>query len=253
MWGWVKKAAKKVWHGVKKVAKKVWHGVRGTISYLAHAVYLVIARIVGIPELILSLIGLRWRKYMEVSVIILSNANRKPVADIAEVEAVVEEAKRVFRQQCNIRLRQPSVYDSIVRNHEGGNPAYVLNPKCDQGAFKHVLTRVGAWYDKERANGGVTIFVVEDVQDKTGCHIGPFAEWGYIDPNALRDGPGVPTAGRALTLAHELGHSCQLTHRDRRNNLMVAGPGRRTAHLDRWQRAWVRSSYRVHYFSAGGR
>jgi hypothetical protein len=243
MWGWI-----------KKTAKKVWRGVRGTASFLGHVVYTIIARIVGIPELIFSLAGLRLRKYMEVSVVILKDANNKPVAGVTEVQAVVDEAKRVFREQCNIRLREPSVYDSIVRNHQGGNPDYVLTPKCDEGAFKHIFTRVGGWFDNERANGGVTIFVVVDVQDKSGCHIGPFAEWGYIDPNALFDSPGVlATAGRALTLAHELGHSCQLIHRDRRDNLMVAGPDRRTAHLDRWQIAWVRSSYRVHYFSSGQR
>lgn len=239
MWGWI-----------KKTAKKVWRGVRGAARFLGRVVYTVIARILGIPELLLSLLGLRLKKYMELSVIILKS-NNKPLATVAEVQAVVDEAKRVFLEQANVRLRQPSVYDAMVRERQGSNPAWVLNPKCNVGAFKHMFTRVGGWYESERANGGVTIFVVEDVQGGlAGCHIGPFAAWGYIDPDALRDSSGAPaTGGRALTLAHELGHSCQLPHKKRRDNLMVAGQSRRNEHLVRWQIAWLRSSYRVHYFS----
>jgi hypothetical protein len=243
MWGWI-----------KRTAKKVWRGVRGAARFLAHVVITIIGRVLGIFELLFSLLGLRLRKYMELSVIILKDATNKYIATVAEVDAVVDEAKRVFREEANVRLRQPSVYDSIVREHQDDNPTWVLNPNCNEGAFKHIFTRVGGWFENERANGGVTIFVVEDVQGEPGCHIGPFAEWGYIDPDALRDSAGAPaTGGRALTLAHELGHSCQLFHRDRRDNLMVKGPSRRTQHLDRWQRAWLRSSWRVHYFSRGQR
>ena len=246
MWGWI-----------KRTAKRVWRGVRGTVRFLSNFFTTIFFRLIKLPELILTgIFGIRWRKYMEVTVLILQQ-NGKPLLTAAGAQAAVEEARRVFRSEANIRLRKPHYLEEIVNEFvDEPTPEYVLNPKCGTGAFKHTFTRVGGWFSSHSAAEGATMFVVADVQGKNGCHLGIWADWGYIEPGQFALTPG----STLLTLAHELGHACQLLDRDNVTSPTMPGqehnlmwyeddpPGNRTAHLTRWQRAWMRTSRRVHYF-----
>jgi len=247
-----------MWEWIKNSAAKAWDAVKGAASVIGRFVVLVVFRLLKGLELLGSFIlRLRWRKYMEVSVIVLVDAKGTPIADAAAVQAVVDRAVTTFRRQMNIRLRPPHNEDEIVRVWDialdGPVPSYVLYPKCDGGAFRHIFTRMGVWYAAHSAIEGVTIYVVADVQEKNGCHLGPWADWGYIDPNAIYDdvvNKVLATDGRQLTLAHEFGHACQLLDRGRGSNTLMRGHhAGRPPRLTRWQRAWARSSWHVHYFA----
>ena len=246
MWGWV-----------KNTVRSIGHGVSGGLAFLFRGLGYLIHRIFGIPELVISLIGFKPGKKMRLKVLILRDANNMPVASVAEVQAVVDEATLVFRREANIRIIAPEGQGAIVEEFREQNPTYVLTPKCDSGGYRQNFTQVGSWFREHSspysANGGATMFIVEDVIEKGGCFIGPLVDYGYIDRDPLEDAVGVPsTGGSKLTFAHELAHACDLLHRDDQRNLMAPSPEdsagvQRTSHLTRWQRSVIRSSPRARY------
>lgn len=241
MWGWI-----------KSTASSVWNGVSGGLSWVGRGLGWFFHRILGLGELLISLLGFRPKKKMRLKVLVLRASNRDPLALVGEVQAVVDEAKRAFRHEANIRIVPPNDDESIVLEYPEQNPSYVLTPKCDGGGFRNSFTRVGRWFRGRTRmysrRGGAVVFVVDNVIGKAGCFLA-LVDYGYIDGDALRDSAGKPAAGgRKLLLAHELGHACDLRHRDNPANLMNARNARRTSHLTRWQRAVVRSSGRVRYW-----
>jgi hypothetical protein len=247
MWGWI-----------KRTARSIGRGISGALSFLGNGFFYGLHRLFGIPELIVSLLGFKPRKKMRLKVLILRDAKNKPLTSIAAVQAVVDEAKLAFRREANIRIIPSRGSDEIVEEFGEQNPAYVLTPKCDADGFRQIFTRVGRWFRIESqphsSRGGATMFVVDNVLEKGGCFLGPLVDYGYVDGTALEDSNGVlATGGRKLTLAHELGHACDLFHRDTQRNLMAASGAsstgeQRTSHLTRWQRSVVRSSPRVRYW-----
>lgn len=67
----------------------------------------------------------------------------------------------------------------------------------------------------------LVVFVVEDVEGAEGCSLGPVSDYVAIEADAIRPGDD------RFPLAHEIGHSCGLTHHSGVNNLMNnpnAGP-----------------------------
>jgi hypothetical protein len=173
------------------------------------------------------------------------------------VQAVVDEAKDAFRREANIRIIPSVNNDEIVEEFADQNPTWVMTPECGSGGYGDIFTRVGKWFRKQSnpysGRGGATVFIVEDVIGKAGCFIGPLVDYGYIDEDGLFNSPGVPaTEGRKLLLAHELGHACDLFHRDNPRNLMAkkhqSPTGvQRTSHLTNWQQSVIRSCPRVRY------
>ncbi len=281
MWGWVKKVGRAVAKGVRGI-------VRG-VSEVFSAVSWFIHRLIGIPELIASLAGIRITKKLRLKVVILPDASGSPLATTAAVEEVVDEAKRVFyRNRMKVRIIPPVDEETIVSHFAGSVPDYVRRPQCGPPGWAERYKGKGRWYARHSApysgRGTATVFVVDDVhegpEDKNGCFLG-LVDYGYIDSGALRP-PAMPTPvpvpvvtatgsgagasavsvltaavkaftpGVKMTLAHELGHACDLLHRTKGGktpgNLMRPGKDERTHHLTDWQIAWVRSSHRVRYF-----
>jgi hypothetical protein len=239
-----------MWGFIKKVGRAIRDGIGGTVSTLWNGLKWAIHRIFGIFEMIGSFFGFMPTKKLKVKVVILLDAQKQPIASRADVDKAVSLAKEVFKDQAHVRIISPTGPDElIVGIHPEPAPEFVMNPLCDGGGFGQVFTRVGRWFRRHsaRTHAGsylgygspATIFVVNDVQKKNGCFIGVATDYGYIDGDALGRSEGV-----LLTLAHELGHACDLfRHKDR--TLMESGPGTRSRRLTRRQRAIVRSSPRV--------
>jgi hypothetical protein len=234
---------------LKGIGRAIVHGFTGALDVLGEGFWWGIERLLGIPELIGSLLGIRKEKKMRLNVIILRDASNNAVANQADVELVVEEAKVVFMSEANIRI-VPLKGASLVEVFPDSTPQWVMNPKCDEGAFKHIFTRVGRWFRQHMrmvvGESGPTIFVVSDVQGKAGCYPG-LSDYGYIDGGALPKGGILLSSGMMLTLAHELGHACDLFHRDDARNLMEPTGQLRIANLTRWQSSVARSSRWVKY------
>jgi hypothetical protein len=242
-----------VWDGIKDAAGAVRDAFTGAADSIWKGLTWLVHRAFGIIEWFGSILGIRWKKKLRVKVLILQNDTNKPIASVAALEDVVARAKKVFRDEANVRLIPPGGADaSIVTVYPQPAPDYVLEVPCDAGAFGQIYTRVGRWFRRRcaqtaagffRYGAPATIFVIEDVQGgKRGCFPGVLTDYGYIDPDALSG-----SDGSRLTLAHELGHASDLRHRSN-GSLMEYGTGSRHPRLNRRQIATLRSSPRVTYF-----
>ena len=254
------------WSSVKAVGGAIVSGARGIVRGVREAFEVVkwaIHRILGLPELLASLAGIRITKKFRLKVVILPlpGAHGAPLATIAAVEEAVEEAKRIFfRNRMKVRIIAPSDEKTIVSHFGGSVPDYVRRPQCGAPGWAERYKGKGRWYAKYSTpysgQGTATVFVVDDVHegstDKNGCFLN-LVDYGYIDSGALRPpGGSWPSPGHKMILAHELGHACDLFHRTEGGktpgNLMRPTPVERTHHLTSWQISWVRSSRRVRYF-----
>jgi hypothetical protein len=242
VWGWLKDAARAVWDGLWGVASSLF----GILKWAAQ-------RGAGFLEFITSYFGFMPEKKLRVHVVILPDTNRKPIGSRAEVQAVLDLAREVFKDEANVKIQSHAGSDNLmISNFPGPVPPEVLEPKCDVGGWLQVFNSVGRWFreNSARTPAGVglgygapaTIFVVANVQGKRGCWPSPFSDYGFIDPDYL----GQSQEGLRLGFAHELAHSCDLVHQDN-GSLMESGWTRRRAHLTRFERAWLRSSPRVTY------
>jgi hypothetical protein len=252
VWGWVKKAAKKVANAVKTAAGVVWHFVRGVFSSLVQSIKWLVNTVLGLGEFVLILAGWMPWKTVRVQAVILLNEKRIPVAKREDVQKAVDLAATAFADEMHVRLEQPLGH--VVLLPEAA-PKEALYVGCDAAIWGAQFTGVGAWFRSRqvRRPAGtllgygepVTVFVVQDVRNKAGCTPPGFlADYCVIDPDAL-----VLPEGMLLTLAHEVGHACNYPDHWRADATLMQGPGiGRPRHLKRWQKALFRGSPHVTYW-----
>ena len=205
----------------------------------------VLTRVLGAPDFLLSLAGGGSRKKLRLRVVILRDADGRPVASEAEVAAALEETRRLLRREAHVELA--AAEGELVMTPDGPAPPEALESPCStNGLWRTDLGTGGRFFRANRFHAGyrflgrgapLTVFVVRDVVGKCGCSLGPFGDYVTIDAGGL--------GGTRRILAHELGHSCGLPHTTREGNLMrPRGPGER---LTRLQRAVLRGSRHVTY------
>jgi hypothetical protein len=244
MWGWIKKK-------VKRVARVVWNFVKGVVSTILQVTKWLVNTLLGIPDLLLTLFGIMPWKKVRVQAVVLLNAKRVPVADREAVQQAVELATAVFATEVKVRLEQPLGHVTL---HPEAAPTEVLVVGCDAAILGAQFTGVGGWFrsNQIRRPAGtflgygepVTVFVVSNVLGKMGCAPPGFmADYAVIDPDALQ-GP----EGARLTLAHEVGHACNLFHPFGSGTLAQGDSTGRPRRLARWQKAIFRGSPHVTYW-----
>jgi hypothetical protein len=236
MWGWIVDAASAAWDAVKGFFSDLWQFVK----WLIH-------RGIGLIEFILTMLGVMLPKKIRVQAVVLLDEHRKPTASREDVQRAVDLADAVFRDEVNVRVVSPVGHVTIEPDPA---PSFVLDVECGSSAFFSQFTAVGAWLRAHAnrtpwgtilGNGApVTAYVVRDVRNKSGCSVAFIADYIVIDPAALAGQEGM-----RLTLAHEIGHACDLWHDS--GTLMQAGPTGRPRKLSRYQRAIFRSSPHVTY------
>jgi hypothetical protein len=242
MLGFIKGVGKAIIQGGREIFRRA----PGVLSWLRNGVFWYYRRLLKWPELILSMAGWRVRKKLRLKVIILPDKNNKPLVTHEQVEYVVSAARTAFREAANIRIVSPKDTD-MIETFTGTAPEWVSSVKCNGGGFRQSFGRVGRWFRTHAyKKRGVTIFVVWNIQGKNGCFLGT-ADYGLIDLEALPEPGKTLNLGVALTLAHELGHGCDLFHSRGVNNLMRRTGVTRTGRLTHWQVAVIRSSRLVQY------
>jgi hypothetical protein len=238
----------------------VGDAISGAWSYVFNSIKEAVWRILGLPDFILSLLGILWPKKMRVEVKILRDTNgvallgdeELPQADREDQLKLVQDAidllTKVFKDRANVKVIAAG--DKTIRFAPHPAPSYALEGDCGFGFFKTGLySRAGAYYRKEaykNAKGlftgygqAITAIVIKDIHDKRGCSLGPLTSYLLIDVEGFE--PTHTTDPRASTLAHEMGHQNGLWHRPHKSNLMYAEKERGTD-LSRWQVAWLRDS-----------
>ena len=206
----------------------------------------VLSRVLGLPDFAWSLASTGGAKKLRVRILVLRDAEGRPVAGEDEVAAAVAETARVLAREARTELLPAD--RALVATLPAPAPPEALDAPCSgNGLWRTDLGPGGHWFRANRFRAGyrllgrgapLTVFVVHDVIGKCGCSLGPLGDYVTIDGRGL-------TGGTKRILAHELGHSCGLPHSSRDNNLMrPRGPGER---MTRLQRAAFRSSRHVTY------
>lgn len=164
--------------------------------------------------------------------------------------------------------------EDFVKTDDSRSSSRTLDVCCDACAAGDDLTSIGTSFNLLMMRSGfftngrrllgygapIIGFAVRSYTDnKAGCSIGPLSDYVTIKFNETNNGmkpDGTAYAIDELTpdksldavtdLAHEVGHCCNLPHKEVSTNLMNPSPAR-TGHLTVWQKILVRSSRHVTY------
>lgn len=208
------------------VVSWVWRTVCEIIALIDWVVTLVAGalewlgnRIITLPEWLLCLGGLRLgRKNFRICPMVIADASGKELVPIATIQSQIRAATAIFNK-CNVNVIATPIVLVTGKAH------LAVGPECGAGGFfsEHKLE-----YEHLRCCNGLLERVsclrfpsgliwprhilkaiwLDDVPGKAGC---------YIFPDSFVQ---IDKSGSVNILAHEMGHACDLTHRDDVNNLM---------------------------------
>jgi hypothetical protein len=217
------------------------------VDFIVNWVKIIIAAIVGIPEFLTCMLGLRIRKHLHACVTVLAGRDGVPVMSEAEVDRVLEDARRIISERFNVNLHvhgrkilqvpeERLDVNACDASQLFSSEAVDLTAEAS-GTFGDLfgcgdnLVDIGAELIHDVLN---IIFIRNIVEgDDVGCHI-PGTDYVIIDRTST-----------GLVLAHEVGHAGDLWHVSDTTNLMnhvTAGDD-----VHRWQACIFRRSRFVYY------
>jgi len=186
----------------------------------------------GIP----GLFGIQLRKKLRVCIVILSDENG-PLARAADLDAGIERAKKIYDREANVEFIVTDIhtYDSVApgsaldvhcESEESGSGHAATDDLWLTGTFFENTGNTQCLDDAFRRligyGGALIAFVVRDIQgDEAGCSLGPLTDYVTIEAGG-RSPAGTP-APTGRSLAHEVGHACNLRHKFENGNLMCPG------------------------------
>jgi hypothetical protein len=195
--------------------------IGGIIRTVVNWVTEIFWRIVGLPDFLLSLAGVRLRKKMYVKLIIL-NQDGVPHTDEATAIRGIDSARTIFDTKCNINL----IYTGVcIPRLVTPNDANSLD--CGAGGFFSDWWIGGSYYELVSADcafedgfkrvigygAELIVFVIRNIDptNTVGCSFAGTHNYVVVEPNPA----GIQS------MAHEIGHACLLPHIDDDNtNLM---------------------------------
>lgn len=218
------------------------------IDVIGNWVKIIVSIIIGLPEFLLCLFGLRIRKHLHVCITVLAAERNRPVVDDAQVTAVVQDAARIISEQMNVRvhehgrrvLRVPEDRLDVTACNASqlfSSEAFDLSTEGVQGTFGDLLGCSDDVVDQaqELIHDVLNVIFIRDILegDDIGCHI-PGTNYVIVDQSA-----------KGLTLAHEIGHAGDLWHVSESDNLMNHTTTGESVHT--WQQCIFRRSRFVVY------
>ncbi|MCB0707530.1 MAG: hypothetical protein KDC34_19580 [Saprospiraceae bacterium] len=223
-----------LWSKIKKAAKKVWRAVKATVRVVVRVIVAVVFRIIN-----LALVWLPIKKKLRVQVLILRKANEDPVVEVADMDLALDYVKKTLNDKFDVTLKfygKPGV--QILPNIA---PAAALSVECDSGAAKNEWGEAGEYFADNLAGWNaiplsfrfpITAYIVKDIAGKIGCSMGLFTDYVTVSEAGVKSDS---------TLMHEIGHCCNLLHRDNQKNLMFPNDGRGND-VTGWQKFVFRNS-----------
>lgn len=211
----------------------------------------------GILDFGLGLLGIRPGKKLHLKVVIPREIDSNSLSIQQEVQDSIEFAKTILKREANVTV--VAAEEVFVETLFYAAPSEALDVGCGFDAWVEDFGVVGRFFRLHSAvipirsqigyGPPVTAFIVDSVAngDSIGCSLGPLTNYVTVSDDG---GLTVPQTGSvSKTLAHEIGHACDLTHTNGPNNLMTRSsqaPNGTT--LTHGQKARFRWSQHVTYF-----
>jgi hypothetical protein len=235
------------WSKIKKAVKAVVRVVKAVVR----AIIKVIVALVGLVIGVVGSLFLPWlEKRIRLHVCILHPAGGKEFVSVQEAEASVQRAAQLIKDRFDVKtLHYGTPFVEVIREDA---PDAALDYECSaSGYFKAEFGEASDFYSKYTAGWNaipitltypVTVFVVRSVTHDgeawRGCSSGFLTDYVVITADGIKDD---------TTLAHEIGHSCFLLHRDNKANLMYHQANRGTS-ITGWQKYVFRTSRHVNFW-----
>lgn len=203
-----------------------------------------INRLLGLPDFLLFLVGVRPMKKLRLRVVILRDERGLPLAREEDALPAFEETARLLARMAGVTVI-PDGWRVVTAPH--GAPKEALDVHCTDGAWSDDLGAAGAFYRSLMAantlgtltgyGAPITVYIVRSMSTRNGCSLGALTDYVTLEAGALKH-------TRRL-MAHEIGHACGLFHTKDKSNVMHAnGPGDQLGLL---QAAVLRNSRHVTY------
>ncbi len=234
---------------ISKGIKGVGNFLIGSFSILGGQLGELFGRLVGIPGFILDILGLRLTKHLRIRFIILSEENGQQLVPKENVLETFKRTQKIFKEQAKIEVHNAGTL--LVGSAPSGAldiPDFSGNIVQKWAAEGDFLVGSAGVYLSSLAGIGmftrrISVIVVRSIEgNNAGWSFKTFANFVVIQQSVFSN-PKVQTT----LVAHEIGHSCSLYHRDQKSNLMYK-PGDRGENLTWWQSNVVRGSRFVWYW-----
>jgi hypothetical protein len=243
--------------------------IRGLGNAVFQGIKWFVNTVIGLGDGVLALVGIMPWKKLKVQAVILVDEHRNALAAREDVQAALDLAADVFAKHAKVRAR----FQSDIFLLAEIPPGDVLNPACGLGITGAQFASAGSWFRSHQwtspagsllgYGAPVTVFIVNEISsllddNKNGCTAPPFlADYSVVEAGAVGSGkpsgspipiPPEVDLARRLTLAHEIGHACNLIHAWGDGTIMnAADDAHRKASMSRWQKALFRGSPHVTY------
>ncbi len=201
---------------IKKALKKVWQVVKAVVRVVVRVVTTVVGAVLGVFDLLLGF--LTWpQKKLRLHISILSDQGG-PLINPGDLTIAVDYATKRLKDRFNVKLLPYS--KNMIEIIKEPAPKAALTVGCGGGAFKDEFGEAGEFFANHLAGWNaipisltfpITVFVVHDIQGKMGCSLGPLTDYVTLDLDGVKSDS---------TLAHEIGHACNLWHSGSQSNLM---------------------------------
>ncbi len=253
--------------------------ILGTIvRWLLDGITNIINIIGSLPDALGGLIGIRPEKLLRVCPVILRDEKGQPVCSVPVAIALLQMACDVYKRDANVRIIPSRAFkfstgfsgaetadESWLATDSGNSDGSTLDVPCDAGAewwtggssFQLKMTAncfYGSWRRVLGYGAPITCFFIRSIPGAFGCDL-------WITDYATVVGSLTLPPPSARTLAHEVGHGCNLVHTcvdDDNANLMATGgacspesltePDRANPHMSNLQAIAVRMSKHCTYF-----
>ena len=253
------------------------------IRWVINAITHVINIIISLGDAILGLIGIRPEKKLRVCTVILRDEEGRPLGTVTDAVTLLQLAANIYKRDANVRIvpvrafyystgfgDAETVDTSWVINDDANSGATLLDRPCGIGgagadwtvagtlfqAKSSTLCFYGNWRRVTGYGAPVACFLIREViGTSVGCALW-ITDYVTIEGNVVS-----PPSSSLRTLAHEVGHACNLGHtcvdEDNRNLMATQDecdpgsetpPDRINPRISNWQVIKVRASKHVTYF-----
>ena len=130
--------------------------------------------------------------------------------DLARLNEAIDEARRIFKEQANVVIK-PEINSEMIKSMASPAPASALDVGCNRRAYREGLSEAGDYFESHSGRGPrgsfltrsapITVFVVRSIEGKSGCSLGPLADYVTVDVDvfAIVGELGVSRCGRLRT------------------------------------------------------